>query len=151
MQASALEDKTRQFLKTRRRQIIVCSQPRCMLFVAVLYPRRLDLTQPEPEATLFRRIELEGLNPDDFETRQRFVSSRDGARIPMFIVQRKGTPRDGNNPTLLYGYGGPSARPAERITFVCEHDQCIFPSVPAWTPSCFDHVTGFKTVSRGAL
>ncbi len=89
----------------------------------VLCPRRLDLTQPEPEATLFRRIELAGLNPDDFETTQRFVSSRDGARIPMFIVQRKGTPRDGNNPTLLYGYGGPSACPRSAEVLCLEHQQ----------------------------
>lgn len=32
--------------------------------------------------------------------------SADGTRVPMFIVQRAGTPRDGGNPTLLYGYGG---------------------------------------------
>ena len=84
--------------------ILLCSP--VLGFITMCGPHRLDLAQPEPEATLFRRIELEGLNPDDFETTQRFVSSRDGARIPMFIVQRKGTPRDGNNPTLLYGYGG---------------------------------------------
>ena len=69
---------------------------------------RIDLKQAEPEATLFRRIELKGLNADDFETAQHFVSSRDGTRVPMFIVQKKGTERDGNNPTLLYGYGGVS-------------------------------------------
>jgi prolyl oligopeptidase len=67
---------------------------------------RIDLKQAEPEATLFRRIELKGLNADDFETAQHFVSSRDGTRVPMFIVQKKGAERDGNNPTLLYGYGG---------------------------------------------
>lgn len=45
-------------------------------------------------------------NPEEFETRQEFAVSADGTRVPMFIVQRVGTPRDGNNPTLLYGYGG---------------------------------------------
>ena len=70
---------------------------------------RIDLSQSEPEATLFRRIELKGLNADDFETAQHFVSSRDGTRVPMFIVQKKGAQRDGNNPTLLYGYGGAAA------------------------------------------
>ena len=61
------------------------------------------------EPVLYRRIKLKGdFNPEDFETRQEFAVSADGTRIPMFIVQRAGTLSDGNNPTLLYGYGGAS-------------------------------------------
>ena len=45
-------------------------------------------------------------NPDDYETRQVFYTSRDGTRIPMFLSHRKGLQRNGRNPTLLYGYGG---------------------------------------------
>lgn len=41
-----------------------------------------------------------------YETRQVFVTSKDGARVPMFLVHRRGLARDGRNPTLLYGYGG---------------------------------------------
>ena len=41
-----------------------------------------------------------------FETEQVFYPSKDGTRIPMFLVHRKGLTRDGNNPTILYGYGG---------------------------------------------
>jgi len=41
-----------------------------------------------------------------FETRQVFFNSKDGTRVPMFVTARKGTPLDGNNPTILYGYGG---------------------------------------------
>ena len=45
-------------------------------------------------------------NPDDYAVEQVFYSSKDGARIPMFIAHRKGVKLDGTNPTLLYGYGG---------------------------------------------
>ena len=41
-----------------------------------------------------------------FETNQIFYKSKDGTTIPMFIVHKKGVKMDGNNPTLLYGYGG---------------------------------------------
>lgn len=43
---------------------------------------------------------------DDIEVSREFAISKDGTRVPLNIVRRKGTPRDGNNPTLLYGYGG---------------------------------------------
>jgi prolyl oligopeptidase len=41
-----------------------------------------------------------------YETRQVFVTSKDGTRIPMFLVHRRGLELNGQNPTLLYGYGG---------------------------------------------
>jgi prolyl oligopeptidase len=45
-------------------------------------------------------------DPAQFETHQVFATSRDGTRVPMFLVHRRGLVLDGNNPTLLYGYGG---------------------------------------------
>ena len=44
--------------------------------------------------------------PSDYETKQVFYQSKDGTRVPMFITYKKGLKLDGNNPTLLYGYGG---------------------------------------------
>ena len=46
------------------------------------------------------------VDPTPYEVTQVFYSSKDGTRIPMFIVRRKDAPRDGTTPTLLTGYGG---------------------------------------------
>ncbi|MGI6358314.1 MAG: prolyl oligopeptidase family serine peptidase [Bacillota bacterium] len=43
---------------------------------------------------------------NQYETRQVFYPSKDGTQVPMFLTHKKGLPLDGNNPTLLYGYGG---------------------------------------------
>src|SRR6185436_8362620 len=45
-------------------------------------------------------------NSADYVTEQRWYSSKDGTQIPMFIVHKKDLLMDGNNPTLLFGYGG---------------------------------------------
>ena len=58
------------------------------------------------KSTLFRAPEIPGFRPDDYETRQLFYTSKDGTRVPLFVVHRKGLKLDGRNPTLLYGYGG---------------------------------------------
>ena len=45
-------------------------------------------------------------NPSDFESKQVWYKSKDGTKVSMFIVHKKGLKLDGNNPTYLYGYGG---------------------------------------------
>lgn len=57
------------------------------------------------ESQLFRQPTVD-FNPEDFTTTQVFYSSADGTQIPMFITHKTGLVLDGQNPTLLYGYGG---------------------------------------------
>ncbi|HET6891798.1 MAG TPA: prolyl oligopeptidase family serine peptidase [Pyrinomonadaceae bacterium] len=58
------------------------------------------------KSSVFRSPEIPDFKPTDYETKQVFYNSKDGTRVPMFIVHKKGIKLDGNNPTLLYGYGG---------------------------------------------
>ena len=57
------------------------------------------------KSTMYRQPKVD-FDPNAFETRQQFFTSRDGTRVPMFIVSKKGMKLDGSNPTYLYGYGG---------------------------------------------
>lgn len=56
-------------------------------------------------STLFRKPDIR-FDFSPYLTTQVFFSSRDGTRVPMFIVHRRDLKLDGSNPTLLYGYGG---------------------------------------------
>ena len=57
------------------------------------------------ESQLYRKSQVK-FNPDEYETSQVFYASKDGTKVPMFITHKKGLQLDGNNPVLLYGYGG---------------------------------------------
>jgi len=57
------------------------------------------------DSDVFRAPDLDW-DPDDFVTEQVFFRSKDGTKVPMFISYKKGTRRDGRNPTYLYSYGG---------------------------------------------
>jgi prolyl oligopeptidase len=57
------------------------------------------------KSTLFRKSEL-AFEPSNYVVEQVFYTSKDGTRVPMFLVHRKGLEKNGHNPTLLYGYGG---------------------------------------------
>ncbi|WP_242695842.1 prolyl oligopeptidase family serine peptidase [Desertivirga brevis] len=45
-------------------------------------------------------------DPEQYESKQVFYTSKDGTKVPMIITHKKGLKLDGNNPTILYGYGG---------------------------------------------
>lgn len=56
-------------------------------------------------STLFRKSEVK-FNPEEYLSTQVFFSSKDGTKVPMFLVHRKDLKLDSTNPTWLYGYGG---------------------------------------------
>jgi len=64
---------------------------------------RLDMASGKSD--IFRQPKVD-FDPAQYETRQQFFTSRDGTKVPMFIVAKKGIKQDGTNPTYLYGYGG---------------------------------------------
>ncbi|MBD1924128.1 S9 family peptidase [Microcoleus sp. FACHB-831] len=57
------------------------------------------------KSTTYRQPKVD-FNPDEYETKQIFYTSKDGTQVPMFITHKKGLNMDGSNPTYLYGYGG---------------------------------------------
>lgn len=59
----------------------------------------------EGTSELFRKPEVD-FNPDDYESKHIFYASKDGTKIPMIITHKKGLELNGENPTILYGYGG---------------------------------------------
>ena len=61
-----------------------------------------DKTEPVKTAL----VNTSPVSFDDIEVSREFATSKDGAKIPLNIIRKKGTKTDGNNPTLLYGYGG---------------------------------------------
>ena len=65
---------------------------------------RYDLAAKK--TSVFRQPKVPGYDPAAYETKQIFYTSKDGTRVPMFLVHRKGLKLDGTNPTLLFGYGG---------------------------------------------
>ncbi|WP_082565481.1 prolyl oligopeptidase family protein [Duganella sp. Root1480D1] len=64
---------------------------------------RLDLKSGK--SSIYRQPKVD-FDPNAFDTRQEFFTSKDGTKVPMFIVSKKGLKLDGSNPTYLYGYGG---------------------------------------------
>jgi prolyl oligopeptidase len=77
------------------------------LFSSLNYPPTVFRYDLEPKkVSVYRAPEIPGFRPDAYETREVFYNSKDGTRIPMFLVYKNGLKLDGSNPTVLYGYGG---------------------------------------------
>lgn len=75
-------------------------------FTSYIYPPTIfkyDIASGESEL-----YKASGVNfdPSLYESKQVFYTSKDGTKVPMIITHKKGLVLDGNNPTLLYGYGG---------------------------------------------
>ena len=75
-------------------------------FTSFLYPTTIFKYNLATKSNTVHRAPKVAFDVDKYETKQVFYASKDGTRIPMFITMRKGTVLDGNNPTLLYAYGG---------------------------------------------
>ena len=91
-------------------------------FTSALYPTTVFAYDP----VVKRSTPFEAADPPidtaRFETVQLFATSKDGTKVPIFLTARKGLPRDGSNPAMVYGYGG----------FSVSITPTYRPDVPAW-------------------
>ena len=77
-----------------------------ILFTSDLYPStvlRYDFETSKMTTVFTPKINF---NFSEYETIQEFYISKDGTKVPLFITRKKSLAKDGNNPTILYGYGG---------------------------------------------
>jgi prolyl oligopeptidase len=65
---------------------------------------RVDLT--EVKSALWAKVDAPSIDGSAYEVQQVWYTSKDGTKVPMFIVSKKGIEKNGKNPTLLTGYGG---------------------------------------------
>ena len=75
-------------------------------FTSFVYPSTIfkyDIASGK--STLYRQTDID-FDPNMFETKQVFYTSKDGTKVPMFITHKKGLELNGKNPTYLYAYGG---------------------------------------------
>jgi prolyl oligopeptidase len=78
----------------------------------------------QKSSSIFRAPEV-SFEPEDYVTTQVFYPSKDGTQIPAFITHKKGLELNGQNPTILYGYGGfnVSLQPSFSSTWIPFFDQ----------------------------
>lgn len=76
------------------------------VFTSYTYPPTIFRFNTQINQTeIFRKSDV-AFNSDDFISEQIFYTSKDGTRVPMSIIYKKGMKKDGKNPLMLYGYGG---------------------------------------------
>ncbi|TBU27685.1 prolyl oligopeptidase [Dichomitus squalens] len=81
-----------------------------------------NVKEEDKRWSIYRTTLVSGLNPEDFSVEQVWYSSKDGTRVPMFIVRHKDTKFDGTAPALQYGYGG----------FTISIDPFFSPAILTW-------------------
>nr|GMD40267.1 prolyl endopeptidase-like [Ipomoea batatas] len=91
-------------ISARRKDSIIFIGFTNFLVPGIIY--QCNLQAGAPEMKIFREILVPGFDRTQFHVNQVFVPSKDGTRIPMFIVAGKDISLDGSHPCLLYGYGG---------------------------------------------
>ena len=91
-------------------------------FTSPLYPATVFHYDPAANKSTPFEAGKPTIDVGQFETRQMFATSKDGTKVPFFITARKNLAKDGNNPTVLYGYGGFS------VSMLPDYSS----SVPAW-------------------
>jgi prolyl oligopeptidase len=91
-------------------------------FTSPLYPTTVFAYDTQAgQSAPFEAPKL-AIDTSQYETTAHFATSKDGTRVPYFVTARRNLPRDGSNPTMLYGYGGFSVTESPRYQ----------PDVPAW-------------------
>ena len=65
---------------------------------------RVALT--DVKSALWAKVDAPPIDPSAYEVQQVWYTSKDGTKVPMFVVSKKGIEKNGKNPTLLTGYGG---------------------------------------------
>ena len=79
------------------------------IFTSPLYPATVFAYDPKAGKSTPFEAPKSPIDVSQFETKQLFAPSKDGTKVPFFMTSRKDLPRDGSNPTMMYGYGGFSA------------------------------------------
>ncbi len=76
------------------------------MFSSPLYPQTVFSYDPQSRQQTPVEPAKPPVDVTQYETKPLFATSKDGTRVPFFLTWKKGLALDGNNPTILYGYGG---------------------------------------------
>ncbi len=69
-------------------------------------PSVYRVTLTDVKSTLWAKVEASSIDSSAYDVQQVWYASKDGTKVPMFVVSKKGIEKNGKNPTLLTGYGG---------------------------------------------